>query len=357
MCLLLAFFACAFPIRRTVGWLAASTLFYCFASAANVWLNSRSSYADIQPYDLMALKMFSEDAIGKLMVVIGGLMYFASINRKGFAAYGMIVASCFCAIDAFVVLVQFFMDPGHCGSENACGSLIGNPSMNACFIVVLLPLAMKTFDPLPRAITFFLVLAAVIISKASIPYGLLVAMVLLLAMTQASKRTLGIALLAAPAVALVAWKLLGAELLNSGDRFPMWAFFLSKFNVPANRIVGTGYGTFGVFSINIQQHFHMRENGWWIWCHEDFLQEYFEMGIVGVLLMLLTYLRALVLLVRDELLHEFVALALYGLMMSMNYPLHLAPTAVFGCWLALVALTSKKKMFFTRAKPSVRLVP
>lgn len=342
---LFTFLACAFPVRRVVGSLAASTILYFFLTAENVWLNPLSSYSNITPYDLLGLRQFATDSIMKFVVVVSPMLYLASQNRRALAAYGTIAAAVFCLLDPLFSVAQLVLSPDRCRGENTCGGIIGNPSMNACFLVVLLPIALKALDVWAKVAAAVLVVFVVLISKASIPIGLLVALVALMALGLTNRRTAAIAIICSPLLLLLGRWLLGSELLNSGDRLLMWKFFLSKWNVVSNWIFGTGYGTFGVFSINVQKHFHMRDNGWWIWIHNDWLQELFEVGLVGLLLMAATYLRALLLLVKERLLHEAVSLILYGLMMLMNYPAHLAPTAAFGAWLAVVALSSKQRIF------------
>lgn len=345
------FLACLFPIRRNVGSLAALTILWLGATSLNVWLNSQSTYNSVTPYDLMSIKQFSLDSLAKFSFLLALFLY-ASRNRRSFAAYGMITASVFVILDCAIVFLQLLFSSHHCSLENTCGGLVGNPSMNACFLVVLLPLALKTLDPIPRGVACLAVLLAVLISKASIPLGLLAAMACLFAIFAASKRTILIAASFTPLVLALGAHMLGKEFLNSGDRVFMWSFFLSKWNIPANWIAGTGWGTFGVFSINLQHAFHVRENGWWIWLHNDWLQTMFETGLTGALLLVATYLRALYLLAREQLRHEAVALGLYGLMMAGNYPTHLAPTALFGCWIGVLALTANRKTFDLKPPPT-----
>lgn len=317
-----------------VGRVAAGTLFYFLVSGVWTWVSSANRYASVHPYDQQAIRFFAADATCKLILVLSllPLRARASLGRAG--ELGVLV---FWLLDIAVMLYQAAWQFPLCRGENVCGSLVGNPSMNACLLVAMTPIVFQ-FLGLGCAVPMLFVL---IFSKASIPYGMAAAGVMLWAwFVLGKKRATVMAGLAMALVMGLGWFVLGAEFTNTGDRLEMWQFFLGKWNVPIAQIWGTGFGTFGVFSRNLQAAFHMRENGWWIWAHNDWLQEMMEVGVVGVALLASTYLVAaskLFLTGRREMLVSFL---LYGLMMTMNYPLHLAPTALFGAWLALCALQS-----------------
>lgn len=71
--------------------------------------------------------------------------------------------------------------------------------------------------------------------------------------------------------------------------------------------------------------------------HSDWLQIFFELGIMGGVLSILTYWRALVMARRDE--QVFLAVAAAGAFAITYHPLHMAPTAFLLCLIFMKALT------------------
>lgn len=318
--------------RAIVGWLPALTMFYFCLSALNIWISSTNRYISVEAYDQQAIRFFAADSIGKLLIVVWPILLLA--RHRNFRVWGMVAATIFSIIDSAVVISQFLYFQPWCTIGNSCGGIVGNPSMNACFLVTMMPLVLKSTNPVPRAIAFFMSLFAVLVSGSSIAFGMLASLAVIYTIVSGWWWLLAFA----PVAMAAGWKLCGEVFFNSGDRFLMWEFFMSKWAVPANLLTGTGYGTFGVFSNNLQRHFQVREGVWWVWMHNDWLQGVFEAGIVGISLMVSTYLLALYRLIYARKHHEATAFILYGIFMGANYPMHLAPTALFGAWLTILAL-------------------
>lgn len=346
--LLLAVWLIWFTVSREVGRLAATLLSWVVVSSLNVWLNPNSRYQELNAYDLMALRLFTTDALAKLMLVLTAMLC-AARNKENFEKKGSALVAWYCLLDALFGVYQFLFTTHFCKEENTCGSFVGNPSMNTCFLVVLLPIAMKHFNNTLRGLTLLAVMIVVLVSKSSLGFGMLaLAGIVWAVLESGSILTMAYMALGVPALMGIGHLLLGSELTNSGDRLKMWEFFLSKWNVPHNWILGTGYGTFGVFSINLQKFFHVGENGWWIWIHNDWLQSLMELGVPGVLLMICTYGVALSKLFLEGRRTATTSLVLLGAMMFFNYPGHLAPTALFACWLMVLAL--KKDPLYNRER-------
>lgn len=336
-------YVCWSAVRPVLGGLAAATFGYALLSSVGTWLNP-FRFDGFGPADLDTVKLFSADSALKLVLIVGaGLL--AAQNRKLFASYGLHVCALFCAASSALVLIELvFLDASRCQAENSCGGLVGNPSMNACLMVVLLPIALKVFSGRWRWAVAGMVFACVLIAKASIPYGLLAVLALARLARGLSRGTILIALLAVPTLLFLGLVFVGeGELFNSGDRFLMWSFFLSKFNYPIHWVLGQGLGTFGFASWHLQHHFHVRENGWWFRGHNDILEALQTLGGIGAGLMAATYLRALRALHLEGLAHEASALLLFGVFMFFNYPLRDPFCAPVGCWLTILALSGAQQ--------------
>lgn len=333
--------------RGEVGWTGAALFLWPALSAVDTWLSPLNRYATVNQYDQLAIRYFSSDALSKLVFVLA-LMVLLSRDKEKFMDRGARIASWFLFANGCWVFAQRFLDPTHCSGENTCGGFIGNPSMNASFSAVLLPLAMVY---LPRAWMGPWALATILlVSKSNVGFGVTAAGIGLYALLHLRGKALWAGLMASPLALAVGAVVLGQKFANSGDRLTMWKFFFKLWNVPLTHIIGTGFGTFGVFSINLQGMFHMRENGWWVWIHNDWLQALLEMGAIGVVLMFLAFFVACSKLWLENRKPFLASLLLYGIAMSMNYLQHLAPTALFGAWLMVVAL--KKDEVCVRIEPS-----
>lgn len=331
---MLAAFFC-FALSKEVGRVAAGTVFYILCSGIWTWLSSANRYATVNPYDQQAIRFFSADAVCKLLMVCA--VPFLVRNKDRFWRIGELAVLVFWLVNLIVMMYQAAWVSPMCLSENVCGSLVGNPSMNAGLMVAMTPIVFMYVGWACLIPMVFVLL----FSKASVPLGMAAAGLVLWGGLVAGRVRYAIAgLLAGLGALACGWMVLGSELSNSGDRVLMWKFFLEKWDIPLVQVFGTGYGTFGVFSMNLQKAFSMRANGWWIWLHNDWLQEMMEIGVVGLILLVSTYLVAASRLFFTGRREYLVSFLLYGLMMSMNYPLHLAPTAIFGAWLALCALQS-----------------
>lgn len=327
---------CVTVLKDRLGWVAASCLGWLSWTAMNVQTNPFSVYSKAVPYDLIALRAFSTDSLVKLGVVLSLLLYF-SARWKSYAHRGALLSGVFLLASGLVVMLQKIMTG--CHDENTCGGLVGNPSMNGCLMVAMLPIAFRALNMPGRVLALYLVALSVVFGKASIPAGLLVVLVLSCGAFAMSMRMLLISALVGALILVGGYMALGSELFNSGDRFEMWKFFWDRWTAPTVGLFGLGYGTFGVFSRNLQAFYHMKENGWWIWIHNDWLQTLFEAGWPGLGLLVGTYLQALWNLLRAGLRHEFISLVLVGLTAGCNYPGHLMPTALFAAWLMVLALS------------------
>lgn len=319
-------------VEKRFGLLASLKVMYLLGHVLWFTVNPGNRYAPVQPYDLTALKLFITESGFKLLLVLTPLLVL-DLDREKLKDTGGKLACVFLIMNLLSVALQAFEN--HCRDVNSCGGLLMNPSLNATMAAVMLPFAFKYFSRnLAWGVTG-LTLAAAIMGGTSLGLGMIAAFFVL-------KDWRLIAL--SPAVIGLGWLFFGSqELLNSSDRLPMWRFFMEQWaKNKTHWWFGTGFGSFGVFSINLQNAHKMREQYWWIWMHNDWLQAVFETGLVGAGLMLATFLDGARKLWARREIPELQALLLFGLAMLVNYPLHVGLSCALGAWLVLIALSNPK---------------
>lgn len=332
----------AIQIHKKYGAAAATCISFCTASMLYMLLYSGNRYSTVQPYDAMALKLFSTESMLKLYMVIVPLLIFR-IDLKRLELWGGMAACAFLFVSIGQVFLELVTDG--CSIVNSCGGVLRNPSLNACMMAICLPIVFKYFANPWRWLLLVLTAGAAVLGKSNMGIGMTAVFTLLHLGSRFGWR----ALIAVPPFAGLGWYFLGAKFMSSGDRFMMWELFMSKWAVNPNHwFFGTGFGTFGVFSKNIQQHFlPSSDKMWWIWLHNDWLQGLFETGIVGLGLMIWLYTAALRGLIKRALYPEAQSLVLFGLAMGGNYPLHVALPCVFLAWLLCLSLYKNEAVLHT----------
>lgn len=313
---------------RRYGAFASLKLSYVLGHVLYFLVYPDNRYAPVQAYDLTALKLFFAESGFKLLLVLFPL-FIVKIDRQRMLEIGGQIACAFCVIN--IASVAWQLSVNGCSDVNSCGGILLNPSLNACMAAVCLPFVFKNFSkPAAWCVLSATVLTA-LMGKTSLGIGMVAAF---LALKDCRL------LLAAPIILGLGWYHYGPqELFSSGDRWPMWKFFMEQWaRNPVHWLFGTGFGSFGVFSINLQNAHSMRTQYWWIWLHNDWLQAIFETGLIGFSLLLGTFLTGLRNLWKRREVYELQSLLLFGLMMAWNYPLHVGLTCAFGALLILVAL-------------------
>ena len=311
--------------------LAAGALFaYVLTSAAYVWIYRENRYLSVPPYDQMALRYFAADSVAKLMLVLTPFLL-CNVSKKDYRLAGEVMAAMYCLLSSLFVVGQFIFTSDHCLGEHSCGGAMMNPSMNAGMIVCTLPFVWSQFYGRWRYIVSTLAIVAVLLSKSAVGAGLMAAFLVL----WINSFWLGAA---AGLTAMVGgYMVQGMELFNSSDRVLIWKHMMGNWvNNVWNIPFGMGYGTYYVFGSSLQVHDNLRATMWWPWMHNDWLQGIFELGIVGFLLMVATYATAVHRARKEK--ACLVSLVLYGIFMSMDYPLHLSISCFFGAWLTTACL-------------------
>lgn len=320
-------------IYRKFGGVAALMILYMLGNAIWFLVNPNNRYAPVKAFDLQALKFYVAESGFKLLLVLLPFLAF-NINRDSLKVYGRMLAISFTMISVVMVFFSYLVHG--CADTNSCGGVLMNPSMNSSMMAVTLPFIFEAF-PVTIAFPFLaLIVLAVLLGKSSIGLGMIVAF---LCLHFISKRRMKY-LVFSPLLLGLGWLHYGErEFLSSGDRFPMWEFFMSQW--ARNSLhwwFGTGYGTFGVFSINLQDAFHVRDGYWWLWMHNDWLEVLFTTGMVGLGLVVLTFLSGLK---RFWEMKEWAclqSLLLFGIAMGLNFPLRIGLSCAFIAWLVSLAL-------------------
>lgn len=341
-------------VRPKLGKPAALMFAYCVINGAWFWIFRENRYANLcvmddtgncvifeetgkamlDAYTQMEIRFYASDGIAKLLLVIPPIL-FAIGNRERLQRVGGNLSALFCAVNIGMVFLEFFTSGHWCRVVNSCGGSLSNPSMNSSLIVVTLPFLIDRTAGYIRWAAIALSVAAVFLSKGSIGIGMLAVLGGLYAVREGYWKLL----LAAPIPIILGAVIWGQTLFDSSGRVHMWKFFIGNMlNNPINYAFGTGYGTFGSFSSYLQRIHKVGGNDWWMWLHNDWLEIFFTLGVVGLVLAVCVYLSALMrFYVRSE--HpEAISLVLLGLMMGMNYPAHHPISALFAAWLVITGL-------------------
>lgn len=131
------------------------------------------------------------------------------------------------------------------------------------------------------------------------------------------------------------------EFLSDSDRFPTYKmnikFLLDR---PIANIVGTGTGTYEKIGPSLQKAMNIMPGPEkFLWAHSDWLQIWFENGLIGLFLVIGTgcvaFLRAIK---SKDRWWAGVSLAGYGAGMVFNFPCHLAVHAFLGIFLLVLCL-------------------
>lgn len=308
--------------------------FFFYLSCNSIWIIiATNRYSNINPYDLMGIEYFSAISAWKMSVFALVLLCLPTTQRylNAIRGWGQLAASVFFIGNLIMVLWETAFNPTHCQEVNACGGALLNPSLSASMMAICLPFL--PFSPLAIAA----VALVSILGKTAIGVGMAA---LYCGLKIFSTRYVRTAFVGVPALIALGWATHGDKpFFNSSGRVEMWSFFLKLWAVNwKNMPFGTGFGTFGIFSINLQKAFGVHSNSWWIWLHNDWLQMLFEAGAVGLLLMVALYMAVGVGLWRRGLRAELDSWVLFAAGMGSNYFLHIGPCCAYAAWILVLAL-------------------
>lgn len=316
-------------VKPNYGSWPAAFLMYLGLSAVWVWVWVENRYYTVNPYDQMALRYFSVDSLARLLMIIVPCMAF--VDSEKFIPYGKNILRGYVILNSLFVLASLVL--WGCKEENVCGGG-GNPSIMVGLSMCALPIIVRSWSKDWYIVA--LASLAALASHSSVAVGLLgiyYAYSLLL-----SGRYLLAAFLSPLPIAAAYFVLGNTQLFSSNGRIVIWKYMMDVWATPKNFLTGMGWGTYHIFSINLQAVKHVADGSYWNTFHNDWLQMIFEGGAVAGVLMIGTYFTALgnMLRVRDAAMA--MSIVLYGLYMGANPALHFAFPVAFGAWLFVYAL-------------------
>lgn len=316
---------------------AALAINFLYCTGSTIWIDCAANrYSTVPPYDLQAIKLFSVEAGWKLALAALPFLYLAAnpnIQVGSIRRIGRLFFITFLLISTAKVLWEW-ATKGCEGGFNQCGGALLNPSLNAAMMAVLLPLV-----PAPL---FFAALTALcaFVGKTSIGAGMVALYLAGWALVRAPRKWRAPLLLLAPAVMALGYFTHGAKnFFDSSGRFQMWDFFLRLWAMSShNWLFGVGFGTFGVFSLNLQHAFNKNPNDWWIWPHNEGIEQVFVGGVVGGALLLWLGIDVAYKLYRKGYRAELSSFLLFGVASMGEYFLHIGPCCAFAVWILTIAL-------------------
>lgn len=341
---------CLVWVKPKLGAIPAALLAYTGLSAIYVWVLTNNRYLPVASYDhhvAQALKYSAADSFGKMILLLLPLLAFSK-NRHAMRMYGELACYIFVLLNSIVIGVALLN--GCRALDNSCGGMIGNPSIGVGLMVCMLPVFIHSWREQWKILS--LAALSVFASKSSIAMGLFAAYGALFLIPWGSlhKAESGMARLLLKASAFGAGTLgmarlaLGDQLTNDSDRFHIWKFMMARWPTALNMRVGTGIGTYHVFSINLQDYalksypdLNIGTGFWWSSLHNEPLEFLFVGGFVGLALFLATYFKALVNAAKTDV-RIAISILLYGLYMTVDPALHHPLPALFGAWLFVYAL-------------------
>lgn len=337
---------CWLWVMPKFGMSVAALLFWLAAQSTYVWLWVDNRYANVKIYEQVHIRLFSVDSIAKVALVVIPLMVLIKSRSDALMKGKMLLALASIINIGFFLFDLLFSPTNFCTAANTCGGIMRNPSMNACLMACSIPLIRDLSTKSVSLVFMLWSLGYAVLVKSNMGIGMsIIAIFMVVGFDYGVRRALiSAAILAIPTIAVASVYLQNKFLASSGRVF-MWGKFMEalSFNSKGefrfiNVIPGMGFGTFGMFSHAIQKNTQKEMPHWWTWMHNDWLELIFTTGVIGFVLAVLVYLVALRRYIRDGFYFEAMALLLFGIYMTGNYPLHLAISSVFGVWLVGCAL-------------------
>ncbi len=136
-------------------------------------------------------------------------------------------------------------------------------------------------------------------------------------------------------IAIVAVILYHDQIFYAEGRFKIIAFqYDAFFRAYIDPWTGSGFGTYGAIGPWLQKVFHFPViNGKYYSypnMHSDFFQIFFEMGIIGGVIVILIYLKLVIINLYDKRFWLLTSIIVYGAVSVLNMPARYLPSACLG---------------------------
>lgn len=342
-----------YQISKKTNWLCGLVFSYTLINGLLVSVGRVNQYAGEDV--LLRLNIYYGVFYASVMLIL--ICFWAS--HYGVKAHRFIgwVFGGLCLADSIFVIIQI----QHPALYR--GGLLNYAGMNGCFIAMTIPLMWKTLYDLGCKYwvligsTVFPIFA-IILSGASMPYGVLAAVLVVTAfkLMKPIPFVLSVAI-GLGGLTVVGLKTQQKEFFNDSMRIEImkrnWRWMKSgelwregtkekpehwaKYKSFWRPWVGTGNGSYLTLGPIVMsqpgQHTHLVT-----WAHSDFWQTLVELGYVGVGLYGIMFLWAIVRLWGRF--YHLTAIAGWLACATLNYPVHLVPTALFGAYLLREAFGS-----------------
>lgn len=321
-------------LGKKIHWSVTPTLAYTLLNGVWIFSFRDSPYGDFPLLDQFAFsKSASYTTISALLLVSLVSLVTVRSLRSLWNAYG---ALCL-ANSLYVISQSFFVTAYH------RGGFIGNASMNACLIAFTYPMLRGLVDKKIRCdwVDWFygaclvFPIIAVILSSTSMGLGVLIVTLLSMWISDRFKqgpipwkKYLVPGVLALVPILGLSYLALGKDIFQDSGRFYTWRIALEWLIDKGNPLLGQGAGSTELLLPMIQSDTKLITNEWFIWMHNDWLQLFFEQGLVGLILFGMMFYQASK--------KAFKKPALFGVLIGFafcalgNYPLHSPILAVAG---------------------------
>jgi hypothetical protein len=336
-------------VYRKIGSLPALALMYFCYRGLEVFA---SPYAPYGQYGLLAAYAFDAYAAGAFVALILAVIPFLFFNSKttNKAILGFEMAARINVIFMIYHRIKF----------GAAYGFLSNEAMDACFVASIYPMIIfrnlsfswnnfviwkmnrkEKLVFLLCLLDILLPIAAILASMSTIALCCLGVMVVAFLLPKINPlRFIPLTAIFMGGLFFVGKWLMGVQFLNDSGRFTLWKEMIrflksGEFFKP---MWGGGLGTFQVFAAHLQIEQHIPLNGWYLWAHNDFLQVFFETGIIGIALFLLTIVFGAWRIRRNEWL--FPSCCVFTFCMIFQGMLHFWMTGFLGCLLIFLCYHS-----------------
>ena len=247
--------------------------------------------------------------------------------------------SYFGGVNSLYVIIGCVFGFGRFQAGVGYSGLLDYAGMNGCLIALCMLVsaahAIKGPKNMLHTIIFFLGVLALWLSASSIPYGVLACCFVGYLLCERKFQPLHLAGAMFIPIA-IGFGYDGVTLFDSAGRFTAYKVFMSDWWERGHVMFGMGPGSFAALAPSIQtkHNFMINADGgmWaWYWLHSDWLQSFFELGVVGGILIISVYLQSLFKLYRSNESQVFAIACGLGGCALVNYPMKYYVTAfLFG---------------------------